>query len=224
MASKNDIRIDVNQLHPWLRYKLSLFLKRCNKKGIYLIVTEGYRTVEYQDSLYAKGRTKSGKIVTNARGRDYASQHQWRIAFDIAINYDVDGDGKTTDDTWNPNGFREAAKIAKKLGLGWGGDWTSPVDMPHLYLKKWGSTTSKLKSTYGTPDLFKKTFTAKVTRKKGVRIWNEKKWSTKKTSDDKALKNVAYKEEVNVMYKKVIGWSKVEYKGTVGWIKSKYLK
>lgn len=220
----HDIRIDRAKLHPWLNYKLKLFLKKCAKKGYNLIVTEGYRPVEYQDKLYSKGRTTAGIIVTNAKGSDYASQHQWGIAFDIAMNYDVDGDGQITDDTWNTKGFSTVAQIAKSLGLGWGGDWTNPIDRPHLYLKKWGSTTKKLKEKYGTPDKFFKTFTATVKRKKGVRIWNKKKWSTKKTSDDKVLKKIAYGTSVNVMYKKAIGWSKVEYEGTVGWIRSRYLK
>ncbi len=39
-----------------------------NEKGIYLIIMEGFRTKAYQDGLYAKGRIKPGKIVTNAKG------------------------------------------------------------------------------------------------------------------------------------------------------------
>lgn len=74
MANKHDIRIDRTLLHPWLDYKLTLLLNKCAKKRIYLIITEGYRTVEYQDSLYAKGRTTAGSIVTNAKGSDYSSQ------------------------------------------------------------------------------------------------------------------------------------------------------
>ena len=86
MKKKHSIRIDRKKLHPWLNYKLGLLLKECAKNGIYLIITEGFRTKAYQDSLYAKGRTKPGKIVTNAPGSAYSSQHQWGIAFDIAIN------------------------------------------------------------------------------------------------------------------------------------------
>ena len=48
------------------------------------------------------------------------------------------------------------ALYAKSIGLGWGGDWNNPVDMPHLYLSDWGKTPSKLKSKYGTPDKFRK--------------------------------------------------------------------
>lgn len=119
MKKKHSIRIDRKKLHPWLNYKLGLLLKECEKNGIYLIITEGLRTKAYQDSLYAKGRTKPGKIVTNANGSAYSSQHQWGIAFDIAIN-----DSKLL---YNDKLIRKVAKIAKskKIGLKWGGDWKS---------------------------------------------------------------------------------------------------
>ena len=86
MNKTHDIRIDRTKLHPWLNYKLTLLLKQCAKKGIYLIITQGFRSKAEQDALYAQGRTKKGSIVTNAKGSDYSSQHQWGIAFDIAIN------------------------------------------------------------------------------------------------------------------------------------------
>lgn len=206
---KNDIRIDVNELHPQLKHKLNKLLKECNYKGIGIIVTEGFRTVQYQDQLYAKGRTAPGVVVTNARGKDYNSQHQWRIAFDIAIN--------DKSHTYDKKMLTEVANIAKssKVGLGWGGDWTKPVDMPHFYLKKWGNTPKKLKEKYGTPDNFKKTFTARVTRKKGLRIF-------KNTSKKDILKKIPYNEQVNVLYKK-LWYAKVEYAGTVGFVRKKYL-
>ena len=146
MKKQNDIRVDLEKMHPWLVYKLKLLLKHCNENGIYLIITEGFRTKEYQDSLYAKGRTKPGKVVTNAKGSTYSSQHMWGIAFDIAIN-----DSKLLYDNAT---IKKVAKIAKskKVGLSWGGDWKSIVDTPHFYLGKWGSTTAKLKGKYTNPD------------------------------------------------------------------------
>lgn len=209
------IDIDRSKLHPWLNYKLQLFLDRCAKKGYYLIITAGYRSFLEQNRLYAQGRTKQGVIVTNAKGG--YSQHNFGIAFDVAMNYDVDGDGKVSDDTWNAKGFKTVAKIAKKVGLGWGGDWKSIVDRPHFYLKKWGSTTEKIRQQYGTYEKFKKTWTRKVSgTKKGLNIWNAARTKVLK----KKLKNGT---KVNVMYKK-LGYYKVEYKGTVGWMKAKYLK
>ena len=210
MKKEHDIRIDRTKLHPWLNYKLTLLLKQCAKKGIYLIITQGFRSKAEQDALYAQGRTKKGNIVTNAKGSDYSSQHQWGIAFDIAIN-----DKKLLYDEAT---IRKVAKIAKskKVGLAWGGDWVSPVDTPHFYLDKWGDTPSKLKKKYGVFDNFKKTWTKEVFgTKKGLNIWN-------KTRTKVLKKKLPNKTKVNVMYVKK-GYAKVECNGVVGYMKAKYL-
>ena len=208
MKKKHDVRIDRTKLHPWLDYRLGILSKKCAKKGLYLIITEGFRSKEYQDSLYAKGRTKPGKIVTNAKGSTYSSQHMWGIAFDIAIN-----DSKLLYDTAT---IKKVAVIAKKIGLGWGGDWTSIVDTPHFYLTKWGSTTSQLKSLYATPDAFKKTWKKKVRREKGLLLWKAK---SKLTGSYLRISNGA---TVEVLYTK--GWyTKVRYKGKVGYVNKKFV-
>lgn len=77
-------------------------------------VTSTYRDEEYQDELYAQGRTKPGKIVTNSRGGD--SIHQYRCAFDVALEID----GKIT---WDKSYYKILGQIGKDLGLTWGGDW-----------------------------------------------------------------------------------------------------
>ena len=208
MKKEHDVRIDRTKLHPWLDYRLGILLKKCAKKGLYLIITEGFRSKEYQDSLYAKGRTKPGKIVTNAKGSTYSSQHMWGIAFDIAIN-----DSKLLYDTTT---IKKVAAIAKKIGLGWGGDWTSIVDTPHFYLTKWGSTTSQLKSLYATPDAFKKTWKKKVKREKGLLLW---KAESKLTGSYLRIPNGA---TVEALYTK--GWyTKVRYKGKVGYVNKKFV-
>ncbi len=214
MIQKHDVRIDRTKLHPWLDYKLGLLLKKSKERGIYLIITEGFRTKEYQDSLYAKGRSAPGKIVTNAQGSTYSSQHMWGIAFDIAIN--------DKNKTYDGSLLRQVAEIAKDKGVGlaWGGDWKSFPDTPHFYLGKWGSTTTNLKLQYGTPDKFKNTWTMCVRgTKRGLNIWNKDHTKIKK----KKLPNGT---KVEVMYTKtfVFGkFTKVRYNGIVGWMKSKYL-
>lgn len=143
---------DTTQLHPELQQKIVTFLNNCYKNGYKVKITECFRTVAEQDALYAKGRTAPGSIVTNAKGSSYSSQHQWGVAFDICRN---DGTGAYNDtDKW----FSKVATIGKACGLGWGGDWKSPVDKPHFYLKDWGSTTSTLKSKYTSFDKFKNTW------------------------------------------------------------------
>lgn len=143
---------DITMCHPRLQKLAAQLAKECKKQGLIIKIGECFRTVAEQDALYAQGRTTSGSIVTNAKGSSYSSQHQWGIAFDFFRN---DGKG-----AYNESGdfFGRVGAIGKQLGLGWGGDWKSIVDKPHLYLPDWGSTTSKLRQLYGTPDKFKVTW------------------------------------------------------------------
>ena len=154
---------NVSQLHPELQKKVVKLQKECLKAGIKIKIGECFRTVAEQNALYAKGRTEPGNIVTNAKGSSYSSMHQWGVAFDFFLDMDVDKDGKTSDDAFNnaTKLFNKVGAIGKKLGLEWGGDWKSIKDLPHFQLPDWGSTTSKLKKMYGTPDKFKATWSAK---------------------------------------------------------------
>ena len=143
---------DITKCHPRLRQLAKELVVECQKKGLSIKLTECLRTVEEQNDLYAKGRTKPGSIVTNAKGTSYSSMHQWGVAFDICRN---DGKGAYYD---SDGFFTKVGKIGMQLGLEWGGSWTSPVDKPHFQLKDWGSTSSKLKAQYKTPANFMKTW------------------------------------------------------------------
>ncbi|MCR5429934.1 MAG: M15 family metallopeptidase [Eubacterium sp.] len=202
--NKNKINIKTSKLHPYLQLKLKQALKKCNDKGIYLIITEGIRTKKYQDSLYAQGRTKPGAIVTYARGNSYSSQHQWGIAFDIAIN----GPKKTN---YNVNLLAKAAKIIKKTGLAWGGDWNGFSDMPHFYLKTWGATPAKLKRTYKKPSKFKK-YWYRYTKKETPM------YATTNLKYGKTVLKIPKGSKVTVYYYKSLGYSKVVYGGQSGYV------
>lgn len=147
---------NINALHPRLQAVIPKLIAECKKAGIIISIGECVRTVAEQDALYAKGRTAPGSVVTNCKGSTYSSMHQWGVAFDFYLSMDVDGDGKTNDDSFNnaKKHFQKVGAIGKGLGLEWGGEWTSPVDMPHFQLPDWGSTALKLKEQYGTPDKF----------------------------------------------------------------------
>ena len=209
MKKQHDVRIDRRKLHPWLDYKLGLLLKECEKQGIYLIITEGFRSKEYQDELYAKGRTKPGPKVTNATGSSYSSQHQWGIAFDFAIN-----DKKLV---YNEAMMKKVAEIAKskKVGLKWGGDWKSPVDTPHLYLGKWGSTPKELKKLYGTFDKFKKTWTSTVKKKSRFRKG--------KVGTSATIGYIPKGEKVKVLWTSKLGYAKICYGKKYGFVQKSNL-
>lgn len=151
---------DITELHPRLQVLAAQLKETCAARGISILYSECLRTVAEQDALYAQGRTAPGSIITNTRGSSYRSQHQWGIAVDFYVDMDIDGDGSKADDAYNNSTglFDTVGKIAVTMGLGWGGNWTSIKDRPHIYLPDWGSTTSKLISTYGTPEKFMATW------------------------------------------------------------------
>lgn len=161
---------DIKSLHPRMQEKAALLKEECRKQGISILFSECLRTRAEQDALYAQGRTSPGSIVTNAKGSTYSSQHQWGIAVDFYIDMDVDGDGDKRDDAFNDSTglFGRVGAVAKSIGLGWGGDWTSFKDRPHVYLPDWGSTASRLKQQYGTPERFMQTWGNKETASAAV--------------------------------------------------------
>lgn len=113
----------IEDLHPRVQELCRKFIKECKKNGIEVVITATFRDNEFQDSLYAQGRTKPGKKVTNAKGGQ--SMHNYRVAFDFVPLKNGKAD-------WNDlNKFNQCGKIAQMLGLEWGGAWTSFKDRPH---------------------------------------------------------------------------------------------
>ncbi len=113
-------------LQPEVRpYARALILKAASM-GITIKAISGLRTYDEQNALYAQGRTKSGRVVTNARGG--FSNHNFGIAFDIGV---FDGS------KYIPESSRYKAVGAMGVGLGleWGGNWTSIKDEPHFQLR-----------------------------------------------------------------------------------------
>ena len=119
---------------------------RCAESGLKIKITDTLRTKAEQDELYAQGRTKAGRIVTNAK-YPY-SMHNWGVAFDFCRN---DGLGAYND---SDGFFERVGVIAEGLGLEWGGRWKSIVDKPHVQLSKYGSTPQKLIQQFKNPDVF----------------------------------------------------------------------
>lgn len=116
----------LSQLHPIVGVRGHSMLELCAHNGLAILVTQGLRTWEEQDRLYAQGRTAPGDVVTKAKGGD--SFHNYGLAFDIVV---LDAIGKMDWDSSHP-GWTEAAQLGKSVGLEWGGDWTGFKDRPHF--------------------------------------------------------------------------------------------
>lgn len=86
---------------------------------------QGYRSPEEQNALFAKGRTVPGNVVTHVQG--LFSWHNYGLAFDVVPErLRQQPNWAPEDPLWSKLGF-----IGKRLGLHWGGDWSSP-DKPHF--------------------------------------------------------------------------------------------
>ena len=107
-------------LKPKVKRMMTAFLAEAQKQGIRLLVTQGYRSKEEQDAIYAQGRTTKGKIVTQAKGG--SSLHNFQVAFDVA-----GFDGKKV--YYNIN-WKKLGKIANEIGLEHGD--RGFVDLPHF--------------------------------------------------------------------------------------------
>lgn len=142
---------NINELHPVLQEKIILLKQMCEERNLKLGIGECLRSVEEQEELYARGRTKAGDIVTTARGTAYASLHQWGVAFDVFRNIK----GQEYNELVF---FFEVAELAKSIGLSWGGEWDDLKDYGHFYLPDWGRYPTKLIEEYGIFENFKKTW------------------------------------------------------------------
>lgn len=131
----------IKLLHPKLRDEALSIYNDCSKElsgNARLRFTHTLRTFAEQNELYAIGRSKQGKIVTNARGG--FSFHNYGLAVDIVLLLDKNNDGVFESVSWDrkadydkdqKSDWLEVVNIFKQYGWTWGGDWKF-VDAPHF--------------------------------------------------------------------------------------------
>ena len=115
----------LEDLLPAAKDKVERFIALCKEQGIDLLVTSTYRDHESQNALYAQGRTKPGKIVTNAKGGQ--SFHNHRCAIDVVPLINGKPNWNTKDPVWPKIGA-----LGKAAGLEWAGDWVKFKEMAHF--------------------------------------------------------------------------------------------
>lgn len=114
-------------LQPIVRRKAEQLIATMAQKGYMVDITSGYRGETEQNTLYAKGRTTPGNIVTNAKYGD--SMHNYGVAFDVAFI-------KNGKPSWsNQHPWNLLGEVGESLGLEWGGRWKSLNDRPHFQYK-----------------------------------------------------------------------------------------
>ena len=124
---------DMNHLHPALRLLAERWLILCRKQAIFPVIYYTYRSDAEQDELYAQGRTKKGRIVTNAKGGE--SKHNFTLdgkPASKAFDFFIERPDKSAN--WDPRSpeWQAAVAMGKQLGLKWGGDFRSFYDPGHM--------------------------------------------------------------------------------------------
>lgn len=105
----------ISDLRPDVAQNATIFVSLCRAKGLNVKITQTMRDDAYQKTLYQKGYAKT----------PYTTFHGKGLAFDICKNVR----GHEYDDL---DFFAQCAKIGKRMGFTWGGDWKKFPDRPHF--------------------------------------------------------------------------------------------
>jgi hypothetical protein len=111
---------------PHFRALLRTLKAYADGKGLDVKIISANRTWAEQDALFAKGRTKPGPKVTNARGGQ--SNHNYQIAVDIGLFNNGAYLGESAH-------YKKMGPLGEALGLEWGGRWRDFPDTPHYQIK-----------------------------------------------------------------------------------------
>lgn len=118
----------LTDLHPEMQGLATKFLAACRSEGIDLLVTCTLRSNAEQADLYALGRTKPGKVVTNAKPGQ--SMHNFGLALDVVPL-------RAGKPVWGATGedgklWKRIGEIGEAVGLEWAGRWTKMREFPHF--------------------------------------------------------------------------------------------
>ncbi|MFE6074907.1 M15 family metallopeptidase [Paenibacillus sp. NPDC057886] len=144
--------VPITGLHPVVAESEKLLVRKAARRGIEVVITHDFRSIEEQDALYNQGRSIAGNVVTNAKGGE--SYHNYGLAIDFALRTpegDVVWDMERDDNGNGKADWLEVVELAKELGFTWGGDWANFPDYPHLQMD-FGLSINDLKRGKRPPD------------------------------------------------------------------------
>jgi peptidoglycan L-alanyl-D-glutamate endopeptidase CwlK len=125
MDTVSEIRLA--QVYPGLADKVRAMAATLEAEAIDIRVTQGLRTMEEQEALYAQGRTVAGAVVTNATAG--TSWHNFGLAVDVVPLTPQGPDWNTAHPVWG-----RIISVGTQLGLVAGAQWRTFPDWPHFQL------------------------------------------------------------------------------------------
>jgi len=126
----------IKKLHPIVRDEVAQIVIACDKAltgRAKIRITQGLRTFQEQNELFAMGRTKLGQKVTHAKAGQ--SIHNYGFAVDICLLIDQKMVSWDTAKDWDNDKISdwfECVKIFIQNGWDWGGNWKKLKDLPHF--------------------------------------------------------------------------------------------
>lgn len=122
--------LKIAQLYPDLQVRIRRVYEDVFRLfSLRMRITEGMRSLNAQEILYAQGRTVPGKVVTNARPG--YSFHHYGLAFDSCfIGDDPYLEKNPSKDFY----WKEFGRLATSHGLAWGGYFKTIKDKPHCQM------------------------------------------------------------------------------------------
>jgi peptidoglycan L-alanyl-D-glutamate endopeptidase CwlK len=144
----------IKLLHPNVRDEVTSLINQANNSlstHSQVRIVQGLRTFAEQDALYAQGRTKPGKKVTQAKAGQ--SFHNYGISIDFCLLIDdkeISWDMKRDWDGDKVADWMEVVSIFRKAGWEWGGTWKF-IDNPH-FQKTFGYTWQQLLAKHNAKD------------------------------------------------------------------------
>ena len=118
---------DISLLRDDVEYNCRKMIEIAKADGWNILVTGTVRDQEYQEYCYRNG-------TANTKYPSFHADHAG-LAFDICKN--KKGEEYSDNAFWN-----YCAKLGKKMGFTWGGDWKSFPDKPHFQWDEHGKITS----------------------------------------------------------------------------------
>lgn len=126
----------LDDLNKYTREAAIKHIKLCQDDGVELLIYCTLRDNDEQDRLYAIGRTKHGKIVTNSRAGQSAhnpDENGHASAYDCCPMIG----GKPMWNTKHPS-WAIVGKRGEEAGLVWSGRWTGKLrETAHFQDPKW---------------------------------------------------------------------------------------
>jgi peptidoglycan L-alanyl-D-glutamate endopeptidase CwlK len=142
----------ITDCHPVLQSLVQRFLENCTRAGLDVLITCTWRSPEEQSALYAQGRTKPGKIVTNAQAGQSAHNYVLNglpaaLAIDVVplrngkpvwgLAGDGIDDNPADDERDDLELWQQVVKAGEDAGLVSASRWPSFREYPHFEHARW---------------------------------------------------------------------------------------